>query len=40
LLTVASNVADAPWGAERKPTDVAAEKMHTLGSWGEAVSPA
>jgi hypothetical protein len=37
LLAVAADVRDgAAPGGQRKDTDVAAEKMHTLGSWGEA----
>lgn len=35
LLAVAADIAGAPAGAECKDTDVAAEKMHTLGTWGE-----
>jgi len=37
LLAVARNVADVSCGVELKHADVAAEKMHTLGTWGEAV---
>jgi hypothetical protein len=39
LLAVAHDVRDADGpnpGAQRKDTDVAAEKMHTLGTWGES----
>ncbi len=39
LLAVAVDVRDtagATPGVQRKDTDVAAEKMHTLGTWGEA----
>jgi hypothetical protein len=38
LLAVAADVRDAAGaapGVQRKETDVAAEKMHTLGTWGE-----
>ena len=35
LLAVARNIDDAPCDAEPKHTDVAAEKIHTLGAWGE-----
>jgi hypothetical protein len=40
LLAVARNIDDAPCGAEPKHTDVAAEKIHTLGAWGEATPAA
>jgi hypothetical protein len=35
LLAIAPNVY-SPTGTEQKLTDVAAEKMHTIGAWGEA----
>jgi len=35
LLAIARN-AYSPAGTEQKHTDVAAEKMHTIGAWGEA----
>jgi hypothetical protein len=38
LLAVAQDARDAAGpspGVQRKETDVAAEKMHTLGTWGE-----
>jgi hypothetical protein len=35
LLAIARNVY-TPAGAEQKPIDLAAEKMHTIGAWGEA----
>lgn len=35
LLALARNVYSSP-GAEQKRTDVATEKMHTIGAWGEA----
>jgi hypothetical protein len=37
LLAIARNVF-GPAGTERKHADVAAEKMHTIGVWGEAAS--
>lgn len=40
LLAVAHNVDDAACGAEQKHTDVATEKIHTLGAWGEAAPAA
>jgi hypothetical protein len=39
LLAIARNVYGSP-GAEQKRTDVAAEKMHTIGAWGDAASVA
>ncbi|MFY9838163.1 MAG: hypothetical protein WAK55_17175 [Xanthobacteraceae bacterium] len=36
LLAIARNVDEATCGAEQKHTDVAIEKIHTLGAWGEA----
>jgi hypothetical protein len=39
LLAIARNVYSSP-GAERKRTGVATEKMHTLGTWGEAAQSA
>jgi hypothetical protein len=36
LLAVARNVDETVCGAEQKHTDVATEKIHTLGAWGEA----
>ena len=39
LLAIASNVYSSP-GAEQKRTDVAREKMHTIGAWGEAAQGA
>jgi hypothetical protein len=39
LLAIARN-APTPTGTERKHTDVVAEKMHTIGAWGEADSVA
>jgi hypothetical protein len=39
LLAVAVNVDDAACSAEQKHTDMATEKIHTLGAWGE-VAPA
>jgi hypothetical protein len=35
LLAIARNVYGSP-GAEQKRTDVATEKMHTIGAWGQA----
>ena len=40
LLTVARNVDDAACSAEQKHTDVATEKIHTLGAWGGAAPAA
>jgi hypothetical protein len=34
LLAIARNVYDSP-GAEQKRADVATEKIHTIGAWGE-----
>jgi hypothetical protein len=39
LAAIARNSYSSP-GAEQKPTDVATEKMHTLGAWGEAAETA
>jgi hypothetical protein len=36
LLAVAHNVYGSTFGIEQKHADVATEKMHTLGAWGEA----
>jgi hypothetical protein len=36
LLAVAHNVSGSAFGTEQKHTDVATEKMHTLGAWGGA----
>ena len=36
LLAVARNVSGSAFGTEQKHTDVATEKMHTLGAWGGA----
>jgi len=36
LRAVAPNAYAAPSGPEQKHMDVASEKMHTLGAWGEA----
>jgi hypothetical protein len=38
LRAVAPNVCASPSGPEQRRTDVASEKMHTLGGWGEAAS--
>ena len=40
LLAVARNVEEAVCGAEQKRTDVATEKIQTLGAWGEAAPTA
>jgi hypothetical protein len=39
LLTVARNVDDAACSAEQKHTDVATEKIHTLGAGAEQRPP-
>jgi hypothetical protein len=39
LLAIARNVYASP-SAEQKCTDVASEKMHTIGAWGEAAQRA
>ena len=39
LLAIARNVSGSP-DAKDKSADVAAEKMHTIGTWGEAAQPA
>jgi hypothetical protein len=36
LLAVSRNVCDAAFATEQKPTDVAIDKMHTMGTWGGA----
>ena len=36
LLAVDPNVDEATCSAEQRHTDVATEKIHTLGAWGEA----
>ena len=38
LLAIAPNVYRSTASAEQKHTDVAKEKVHTLGSWGEAAN--
>jgi hypothetical protein len=38
LLAVARNVYRPANGSERKRTDVATEKVHTLGTWGEGAN--
>jgi hypothetical protein len=38
LRAVAPNVRASPSGPEQRRTDVASEKMHTLGGWGEAAA--
>lgn len=40
LRAVAPNVYAPPSGPEQKHMDVASEKMHTLGAWGEAAPAA
>jgi hypothetical protein len=40
LLTVARNVDDAACSAEQNHTDLATEKIHTLGAWGGAAPAA
>jgi hypothetical protein len=40
LLAVAHNVYGSTFGIEQEHTDVAAEKMHTLGAWGGAAPAA
>jgi hypothetical protein len=40
LLAVAPNVYEASAGKTEKPADLAADKMHTLGAWGEAAHAA
>jgi hypothetical protein len=35
LLSIAHNVYGSP-DAEQKGADIATEKMHTIGAWGEA----
>jgi len=40
LLAVAPNVYDSTAGTEQKRADLATEKAHTLGAWGEAARAA
>jgi len=40
LIAVAHNVYGSAFGGEQKHTDVATEKMHTLGIWGGAAPAA
>jgi hypothetical protein len=40
LLAVAPNVCDSNGGAAGKRTDMAIDKVHTLGAWGEAMCAA
>jgi hypothetical protein len=40
LLAVAPNVCDSNGGTAGKRTDMAKDKVHTLGAWGEAVCAA